>query len=213
MIYFRKHAGYIEKYNVTFDKEKINNIRTLIINNCSKIIRGSVKTTLPEMYEESLKYRNIVKRFTGIRDYEQGADLKEYTITFYEYIFPSLVGIIDNLLRGETKAVDELINYKDPNPENYDELIKRTSKELDTISNFDIAKKRKKLDELEMLLELKALNKNQKPIKDYYERLLTLITFELLDFISEEEASRVNNFYSSNEEEVKRTLKDDKTTL
>ena len=78
-----------------------------------------------------------------------------------------------------------------------DERISETSGELTAIDNLNITEKKEKLNNLQRLIELKELNKNQKSVIPYYDKVRELITLEYVDSITKEELEKVNQFFEN----------------
>ena len=78
-----------------------------------------------------------------------------------------------------------------------DERITETSGELNAIDNLNITEKKEKLNNLQRLVELKELNKNQKSVIPYYDKVRELITLEYVDSITKEELEKVNQFFEN----------------
>ena len=79
-------------------------------------------------------------------------------------------------------------------PINYlEDRIKLEIEELNEIE--DITKKINRLHEIEKLLNAQKLNENQQSIESYYNRLLKLISFKLIDSLSISELDRINCFF------------------
>ena len=53
------------------------------------------------------------------------------------------------------------------------------------------------LNNLQRLVELKELNKNQKSVIPYYDKVRELITLEYVDSITKEELEKVNQFFEN----------------
>ena len=194
MIY-RKNEDVIEKYKVTIDKEEVKKLRIEIINNCSYIIHREYQTTIPYRYGNNpLKYRNFSSKELGWREFRDGPDEMEYLVKFDEYEFPKVVGLIDELLKGNETVLDKLFDTKEEKID-LDKMIKEKSEELDKIENTDIKNKRKVLNELSELVDKKNLNKNQKSEEYYIEKLKNYIHYELVDTIDLELVNKVDEFY------------------
>lgn len=65
------------------------------------------------------------------------------------------------------------------------------------IDNLNITEKKEKLNNLQRLIELKELNKNQKSVIPYYDKVRELITLEYVDSITKEELEKVNQFFEN----------------
>lgn len=200
MFYFKYYDDKIEKYVVEFDRELVEELGVEIIDNCSLIVHHEEDLTLGPNKNNTLKIRNYHKGpKVGEYSHECGPDEPIYHFSYDEYIYPSLITIIDKLLRGDSDAIDEINNY---NPEidnakiSFNKEIEKLSRKIDLIDNLDIKNKQLKLKELEVLVAKAQLNKDRKHIDSYYEQLKELLSYELLATISTEEVKKVNRFFS-----------------
>ena len=102
---------------------------------------------------------------------------------FQEFLHSTRLPIIElELLDGDYLIININVD-KEIIP--FEERIKRTSLELDSISNFDIREKRMKLDELENYLIQYEYNKRQVPVFSYYEKVLNVLGIRKVEIVSE----------------------------
>lgn len=196
MIYFRKNDEVIEKYQVDFDKEEIEKLKKEIINNCSFIQHEEYESDYsPRFIDEII--RNFTYTPTGKEKeyFDETRDIYRYS--YDEYKPPYLVKLINQLLNGNSKAIDEILNYDISTKSSIDDRINLANQEFSKIAPEDITKKKEKLkelEELEDLLKAKELNKNQQSIDAYYNQLIGLIKFDLVDSLSISELGRIESF-------------------
>ena len=193
MLYFRKNGEVIEKYQVNLDKEEIEKLKNKIINNCSFIKHVEFAS------DYSPRFTNeIIRNFTCVRTGKQKEYFEEtrdiYHYSYDEYKPPYLVKLINQLLNGNSKTIDEILNYDISTKSSIDDRINLVNQEFNSIDPEDITKKREKLKELEDLLKEKELNKNQQSIAEYYDQLIGLIKFDLIDSLPISELYRVESF-------------------
>ena len=190
MYYFLEQKYTIEKYFVSFSKEELEKLKIEIINKCSEIEHYEYDGTEGPNKFDYLQIRNYHEKFIRIQ--------KLYHYSYNKYNYPTLVTAIDNLLNGNVQALDVIYNQ---NPEitikTIDERITETSGELTAIDNLNITEKKEKLNNLQRLVELKELNKNQKSVIPYYDKVRELITLEYVDSITKEELEKVNQFFEN----------------
>lgn len=192
MIYYKRNGEVIEKYQIDFDKEEIEKLKNQIINNCSYIRHEEYDSDYSPRFTNEI-IRNFTYTDTGRKKeyFEETRDIYHYK--YDEYIPPKLVELIDKLLNGDSSAIDKIYNYDIP-PINYlEDRIKLEIEELNEIE--DITKKINRLHEIEKLLNAQKLNENQQSIESYYNRLLKLISFKLIDSLSISELDRINCFF------------------
>ena len=193
MYYFKQNGDKIEKYDVSFDKDEISKLKGIIIENCSYIAHHEERSDYSPRFDDRNLIKHLTSTLVGEKEYfEETRDV--YLYSYDEYKPPYLVKLISRLLNDDSKAIDEILNYNISGNFSIDDKIKVTTQEFAEIDIEDIKKKKNKLDELESLLEAKKLNKNQQDIKPYYEQLINLIKFNLVDSLSIIELSRVESF-------------------
>lgn len=193
MFYFRKNDEVIEKYQVSFDKEEIEKLKKKIINNCSFIKHEEYESDYSPRFTDEI-IRNFTYTPTGKEKeyFEETRDIYRYS--YDEYKPPYLVELINQLLNGNSKAIDKILNYDISTKSTIDDRIDLANREFNKIAPEDIIKKKEKLKELEDLLKAKKLNKNQQSIDIYYNQLIGLIKFDLVDSLSKSELGRIESF-------------------
>lgn len=197
MLYFRKNDEVIEKYQVNFDKDEIEKLKNEIINNCSFIKHVEFAS------DYSPRFTNeIIRNFTYARTGKQKEYFEEtrdiYLYSYDKYKPPYLVELINQLLNGNSKAIDEILNYDISPKSSIDDRINLANQEFSKIAPEDITKKKEKLKELEDLLKTKEINKNQQSIDAYYDQLIGLIKFDLIDSLPISELGRIESFLEIN---------------
>lgn len=199
MLYFRKNDDVIEKYQVNFDKEKIKKLKQEIINNCSFITHIEYESDYaPRLSNEIV--RNFTYTPTGKeREYfEETRDIYHYSYDRYEP--PYLVALINQLLllNDNSKVIDQILNYEIASKSTIDDKIELAYKEFKEIDPENATKKAEKLKELENLLKAKKLNINQQNIDLYYNQLIELIKFNLIDSLPINELNKIESFLEIN---------------
>lgn len=200
MIYYKKEDIQVYKYNVTFDKEKIIELRNEIIDNCSEVIHRETKNTFaPTSKIGVMEIRNLNKKKIDIiskNDYYPDEILYQYT--YDEYVYPYLITIIDNLLIGNAKYIDELsIKNIDREKLPIKDAIELAITEIKYIHKGEDSEIiNKKLEELETLLIKKiTINNSEKSLLEYYDRVYKLFNFEYVDSMSIEKFRSVMYFF------------------
>lgn len=193
MLYFKKNGDLIEKYQVSFDGKEIERLKIEIINNCSFIKHKEYKSDYSPRFTDESLIRNLQSTYVGEKEYfEETRDV--YLYSYDEYIPPYLVELINRLLEHDSKAIDEIFNYDISTKTSIDDRINSVNQELIKTNPEDITQKKAKLKELEDLLKAKELNKGQQSIDLYYNQLMGLIKFDLVDSLSISELSRIESF-------------------
>jgi hypothetical protein len=197
MIYFKENDDVIEKYLVNFDKEEIEKLKKKIIDDCSFIKHKEYKSDSSPRFDDK-----FIKNFECLPTEEKKEYFEEtkeiYQYSYDEYIPPYLVELIDELLNGNSKVIDKILNYDISTKSTIDDKINLVNQEFIKMPPEDITKRKLKLKELEDLLKEKELNEGQQSIKSYYEKLIELIRFDIVDLISISELSRIESFLEIN---------------
>lgn len=192
MLYFKINNNKIEKYQVIFDKEKIAKLKEKIITNCSLIEHKEYESVSNPNFNDDSIIKNFQRKTIGEKEYfEETKDI--YHFSYDEYIPPYLVKLIDRLLKNDSKVIEEILNYQ-ISEVSIDERINLANQEFMKIDAENIAEKKAKLKELENLLKLKELNKNQQPINLYYIQLIKLMNFKFIDEMSLDKINKVELF-------------------
>lgn len=212
MYLFKKNGEMIEKYFIGFNAKDVEKLRYEIINNCSKIVHQECDSTDGPNRFDHLRIRNY-HRSERIETYEytDGPDEEIYHFSYDEYKFPYLVSLIDKLLDGDISALEKIYhpNFKHKEKD-FKKMIEIASKEADKIDNLNVEEKIEKLKEIQCLFKNSELNKNRKPINDYYLRLQGLIKSELIGSVSISEILKVKEFLDSSlviDNNIKKLLK------
>lgn len=193
MLYFRRNGEVIEKYQVDFDKEEIEKLKEEIINNCSFIEHEEYDSDYSPRFTDE-----IIRKFTStptgkVKEYfEEIRGIDHYSYDIYKP--PYLVELINQLFDGNSKAIDEILNYDISTKSSIDDRINIVNQEFIEMDPENITKRKAKLKELEDLLNAKNLNKNQQNIVVYYNQLVGLIKFNLIDTLQISELSRIESF-------------------
>lgn len=206
MIYFKKNNDVLEKYQVSFDRDEIEKLKQEIIDKCSFITHREYESDYSPRFDKNEIIRNFSYISTG-KEKEYFEETREiYLYSYDEYEVPYLVKLINELLSGETKAIDKILNYGSfIHEKTIDEKILYLNQEFNDIDLENITKRINKLKEIEELLKSKELNKNQQSIEIYYNQLLKLIRFKLIDLVSISDIEKVESFFDiklSNEEDL-----------
>lgn len=198
MIYFKQKGNLIEKYEVSFDKEKVEALKERIIYECSFIEHRVFVSDYGAGYKDYRLVRNLTKVKVGEKDYfEETRTIYRYT--YDEYIPPKLVDYINSFINGSSTSLNLILNYDFSGDMSIDERINNSTEEFNLIPVDNIYEKKKQLEKIDSLLKAKIINENQKDIKPYYQELMSLIHFELVDSITYEEINRFESFF---EEEI-----------
>ena len=209
MYYFEVLEDKVNKYEVSFDRDIMEELRIEIINNCSEIVHHNYIENYDHRLDETdyLRIRRYSRIYVGI---DEKSNSSMYRYIYDEYKFPKLVFLIDKLLNGDTSVIGEIFSPsldKDNNL-SYTDRIGILIKEIGSINN-EHDKKKTKVRELMRLISLAKINKGKRSDREYYSRVRELIQINLVDSISLNEVYRLNNFFKDNDKVLNRVLKKD----
>lgn len=193
MIYLKRNNDVVEKYKVAFDKEQIEKLKNEIVNNCSFIEHKEYESDSSSISIDVNTVKNFTYNLIGKKEYfEEVKDV--YFYQYDEYNPPYLVELINRLLKDDASAIEEILDYDISHELSIDDKIALVNKEFIEIDPKDITKRKEKLKEIERLLKEQELNKDQQSVSLYYDKLIGLINFDLIDSISISKLSRVESF-------------------
>ena len=231
MIYYKvtQNNGmfYIIKNEILFDYNKLTEMRSKLINECSEIFYHEYKCAYP-----NIAYPNILCDGEFIRNYKYkkvgikygkgyAEDLDEYLVSYYEYKPPYIVSLLTGIIKGESNSLICLLDILNNDSELnigvsstgeinlIDEEIKEllsSDRDVDEI----ISKVKNLNDKKKSLEEHTLLNVNQKPVSLYYKSLRALFTYNPIDMIAMEDVDKVLNFFNYqiyNEKEFYKSIK------
>lgn len=193
MVYLKRNNDVAEKYKVDFDKEQIEKLKNEIVNNCSFIEHKEYESDSSSISIDVNTVKNFTYNLIGKKEYfEEVKDV--YFYQYDEYNPPYLVELINRLLKDDSSAIEEILDYDISHELSIDDKIALVNKEFIEIDPKDITKRKEKLKEIERLLKEQELNKDQQSVSLYYDKLIGLINFDLIDSISISKLSRVESF-------------------
>lgn len=226
MIYYKvtQNNGmfYIIKNEILFDYNKLTEMRSKLINECSEIFYHEYKCAYPNILCDGEFIRNYKYKKVGIK-YGKGyaEDLDKYLVSYYEYKPPYIVSLLTGIIKGESNSLICLLDILNNDSELnigvsstgeinlIDEEIKEllsSDRDVDKI----ISKVKNLNDKKKSLEEHTLLNVNQKPVSLYYKSLRGLFTYNPIDMIAMEDVDKVLNFFNYqtyNEKEFYKSIK------
>lgn len=203
MIYFKKNNEYLEKYEVTYDKEKVEQLKERIVFECSRIEHRQYTSDYGSYIRDEKLVKNFKAVLVGKHEYwEETRNVYKYT--YDEYVPSDLVKYIDELLNDFPSSIDKIFNYDFKNDKTIDDLINEAMIKFNNMNQEDVIDKQQHLKYLDNLLESKRINSTQKDIRPYYQELIPLIGFELVDKILIDDINRVYSFLNEQEFELQK---------
>ena len=214
MIFYRKEEDSISKYDISYDINKMRELRDALIKNCSSkkhIIKKS--TVIPNISVDDhtaeitdLKVRNTGKT-TSYSDTSEDKTVHEYDYIFVNY--PYLVQLIDSLLEGDANSINKIMTYDIEYPNNYDELIEETKNAIKDAVDNDPDYALVAIGDLKILLEEKELNKDAQSTEAYYKTLLSLFSYKFIDSMPISQIIAYKNFFSSDKDRYDYSVKNE----
>lgn len=194
MIYYRIVNERIEKYEVKVDIEKLKKLREEIKYSCSR--RKHRTTTGTRFWNNDEFVINFHSKPIGWIEYNDGPDERNYEYTYDELIPPKLIKIIDGILKGSISSLIELFTSDESKDEvNFEEEINLQLKTIESISDTDIDKKIKALEELKKIYSNQKENKSIKKVSEYYDKVKDLIIFNKLGSVSLKQTQNILSFF------------------
>ena len=203
MYYYLQEKNEIKKYKINIDINKLEELRTEIINNCSYLFHREYRSTILPHNKDFKRIKNYTYKKIGVREYTDGPDEDLYLISYDEVEYPTLVSLIDRLLKNDFSVLNEIYLDEEEKQNLFDKKIKDIENEIAVLtSKREYLKVKEKISEMENIILESKKNSER---RQYYERVKNLISFELIDTIRIEEINRVRKFY---EQELLETRKD-----
>ena len=201
MYYIEQQEDELVKYEVKINVSELMLLKHKIVTECGKIIRHSYNNTCFPEYNDYTHIRNFRYEKVGVT--EKSVDI--YHIKYDQYEDTKLVTLIDKLLAGETKVIQELknpiSNIKVDEEQKIIEEIKKICDEIKSADTISIINLTEKLGEYSQKLkqeqQSKMLNRDRKSDLEYYEETLSHI--ELIE-ISRIKLDKIEKLISLDDE-------------
>ena len=255
MIYIRKNGNILEKYEINFDRAKLEELLREVTIKCGEIHHTKNVCTyeyIPKtdiisfetiVHYENVKYKKNGKTTVTYCEYTPFTE-DLYDCEYTQYNAPYLAYFIKKIIFGDLEAisilferdfsaikhsptVEEKIKSLNSTLEEFDsESIRKQKEKMDELSkkyaeydidSFPTPEKYKKVSktlkelkalerfakkeinglnyDLQALLKIRELNKNQEHTDEYLKELVSLVEFKLVDTIDMLETERINSFF------------------
>lgn len=194
MIYVKENES-VKKYKIEVNKEKLNNLKYMIIKNCSVI--EHIKQMVREDYlpfHDGIYIRNYWQKFIrrdANSDFFGPTFINIYEVEYDYYNEPSIVKIINKVVEGDEEASMELLNYNKPSKKDYKAEVNKLLEDKDNIE--------KNIQKINELIQEEKYNKDQKDISFYLSDVKSCISLILVDECSYEDYLRFCKFIDTNE--------------
>ncbi len=183
MIYFRNNGKEMEKYLVTYDNEKINELKKRVALHCGeKSIKKEEVKYVPsgntfhhkdDAYHYYGEVHSKLSKNKGVEwDHYDEYEVDLYICEYVDYLCPPLVEFISELYYDEKKAVTKLFNrnLKDVStfPKVKDKIV-MLQEEIASVTQSYTEKRNKKVEELNN--SYAGLTQNVKDIENHIKQL------------------------------------------
>lgn len=203
MIYYKKKNNTIDKYEVYKDSNRLEELRNIIIDNCSEINHAKEHNVIniPNKKGDLFEIRNLKKILISKPEY----DSERYNLEYDVYLYPYLVRIIDGLLNGDADMIKYL--YED-----FSREIVPISEQIDTICDRILEiKDENEIQELKSRLKslekIKDINSNQKDPLIYYFQVQDCLDLKYIGSIDISLIVNAYDFFNQDEELMLKEIK------
>lgn len=188
MKYFKVEAknneaekGIITKYDVSFDINKLKEIRAKIINNCSEIIHMErVGVEYPICNKNIRNYKSVDTGKTTTGEYEDSI----YNIEYDKYNYSKLADYLEEIIDGNSNYLDLVLSY-DEKIEDFEEfrLMKEKKECVSLLKNASEDDPKfdeyiRKIDELNAELQKITRKSDTSLLKEYLKEVYENIYFK-----------------------------------
>ena len=189
MNYIEKREDYERVYNVTVNKEELQNILNLLVKLCSYKMTGIFDAS----YGSELDVENKVftsgetlpdgsSRFEDIKKvYPPDHHSENIRVFGTQVVAPHLAYIIKGLINEDEKSLRDFLSYKDSDElVSIDEKIRRANDAVNHVDNSDYSRKVAALGNLRDLFDQKNNKEffNTDLLRDLYEKATCAISFQ-----------------------------------
>ena len=202
----------INIYNVEINKEKLIQIREKIMKNCCQYNHAIYETKgYPNLMDESKNYLSIIdtgkyeinhKYGDWDTDEEEDSKIKVYLVDVIEYIKPSIIKDIDNILYGNYDNIIEISQIASTNSNYFDfekQKLQNLKQQCDILNKINgqnnvelISVLNQLRKDIDIILENIANNQNVISVSVYAAEIKDAINYELIDSASVEEFNKAN---------------------
>lgn len=192
--YYTREKEIIKKYEIEFEISDIEDMKYKIIDECSEVRhrKGIYNEDFVSRFsmDDYARIRNLSKKLIEkyeTNDFYNPRIIEIYDASFDEYIFPHIISLIDELLKGNSDVLHEILNYKEVLIDSKKELEKKINEMKENIDKVDPNKLKNLIEEYQSI-------KPAKSVKPYLAELRSMIKFILVDEIAMEDINRVYSF-------------------
>ena len=156
MDYYKLEGKAIAKYEVNFNKKDLLKLKEKIITEDCFIIHEELRASffVLALKEKDYEIRNVLNAgYLFTRENSGSPDSDIYLFTYDKYLYNEDVLLINRLLNNDVTVLDEILAPIDREKLEIEKAIIQKNKEINNVSNYEIAKKKKLLQELENLMD------------------------------------------------------------
>ncbi len=196
MFFYKNEELQITKYLVSASDVELQNLRKLVIKDCSVITEKCVERSEPPKTTDPDKIFDVRRGdFVRIHDEQQGPTREVYKYYYKERKYSRMVEWIDALLSGNVTILECIYAGK---PEEQKSGLRAELASLyekcGAISDTDFDKKIAALNEIKTVARAVEMNEGVKPEFYYYDTLLSTLHPIPSAVISKEDFSRTLEF-------------------
>ena len=203
MYYYKIKDGYVIQYFVSLDLDRLKNLRTDIIENCSTIKHMHYKTAKRPNQYDAEHIRNYRERFIRVIQYNDlcSNDEDEYEVEYDLLVHHEMVSYIDSLIGGNTSFISKIEDKQDNNDDEEKILWEENKKLIQNIIHgtqdeiqFNVNLLNQNIEKLSQYSREKELNKYQSPIVIYQKQVLECIHLKEVSKISLNTVLEIQDF-------------------
>ena len=134
MYYYQQRGDYIHKYEVSYDKSKLKEIKEKIKKECTNTIHHSYILD-EDNYQKELE-RSKTETGLNYQNFRSSKNINgTYTVEYDEYPKMEIISIIDEMLEGKTCILPDLVRFADNQPLKYNsiDISKQLGEVLDSL--------------------------------------------------------------------------------
>ncbi len=198
MVYYEIEDDCIIKYEVSIDKESLEQLKKIIQSNCAEMLQPATSRGM-EQPESDPKTR-IRFEFMNREPIYEGENFKEYEWSYTEYKDPKLVFIINQLLEGEVEGIWDLKHPEEPATEK-EKCERRINQYIPVNVNTDLYRLKTAINDYETYLSYNkgrlTNGKYSTSAITYYPKVLECITLNEICRMPLDEAKEILQFFGS----------------
>lgn len=202
MYYIKQDNEDLVKYNVKLEKEKLEELKQEVIQNCAEIVHQSYDGLEIGISFDTDHIKNFSKKKVNTKEYPDGTVVDIYHFEYDEYKDSELVALIQDLLLGKADTIEKIKNPTLDRKKEKEELSKKIIEEMTSelekaIEEVDPKKLKESIQKLEAQQRYLELNKDQKSDMEYYPIAMQYIDLAEVSRVKISTVEEINRFFKS----------------